>query len=512
MHVGEDDTQYLTRVLWATHGTLAFKRLSYLQQQQELLFADAATGETRVVTFNQDAAWLEQTDNLFFPEDMESVFVDSSIVDGFTHLFLYDMATGDVIRQIERGDYEVDRVLAYDSNASLLYFASRASGVKNLNLYRTTLSEEGPVESITPEAEGYYSASFSPHSDLFVLYEYGPGIPRTSMYQADDLQLLKVLEDNSETAAYLATIQMPTREYRTFLSADGVTELPGFVLYPPGFEEEGAGTYPVLMNFYGGPGSQLVSSRFETNFWGLHSYLSTNMGFVVVTVDNRGTCCLGNEFTKQTYLKLGLLETDDQVAVAHQLQGLPWVDSERIAVWGWSYGGFMSSRIATAGDSAIAAAVAVAPVTDWRFYDSIYTERYMQTPEGNPLYGDSAVLGRSTGLGETAYLCIHGTGDDNVHFQNSADWVTELQQNGAIFQVMYYPDKTHSILGSATRVHLYNTIVNFLTSSFGITRYDGSGGGFAAFDSEYGTGKAPYGVSTRVAGEELSGSRTSRLR
>tara|TARA_B100000674_G_scaffold495396_2_gene522711 strand:- start:348 stop:1058 length:711 start_codon:yes stop_codon:yes gene_type:complete len=221
--------------------------------------------------------------------------------------------------------------------------------------------------------------------------------------------------------------------------------------------------YPVLMYVYGGPGSQTVNRNFEAGqrpMW--HQYL-TNQGYIVVSVDNRGTGARGSDFMKQTYKQLGVYETQDQVSAAKQIAQLPYVDADRLGIWGWSYGGYMSTLSLEEGNDVFSTAIAVAPVTHWKFYDTIYTERYMQTPQLNPNgYEVSAPLNKAGEI-EGNYLLIHGTGDDNVHFQNAVEMVNELIAKDVQFQTMYYPNLAHSIYdGGNARHHLWKLMTNFI--------------------------------------------------
>lgn len=276
--------------------------------------------------------------------------------------------------------------------------------------------------------------------------------------------------DNSAFSSLIADIAMPQRESKGFMAADGVTKLRGYLMLPNDFDV--SQKYPVLMYYYGGPNSQEVSNRWSLGHWSYHSFLVSNFGFIVAVVDNRGTCCMGQQFLKSTYKQLGVLETEDQLAVASQLASLPYVDGNRIASWGWSFGGFLTCRLASSSPSQsnISASASVAAVTDWQFYDSIYTERYMQTPDLNPEgYDASTVIGRASAVVRPHFI-IHGTGDDNVHFQNSADWVTDLVNSGASsFQVMYYPDKAHGLSGTSTQKHLYYSLTKFFCSNLNVT-------------------------------------------
>jgi len=246
-------------------------------------------------------------------------------------------------------------------------------------------------------------------------------------------------------AAYNAR-SMPTKTYTDVPSAVDGTTLNAMFIYPPGFNAKAATKYPVLMHVYGGPNSQQVSKRMESpSHLGFHMFLAASMNVIVVIADNRGTCCRGDAFLKSTYLELGIIETQDQLAVADYLASLSYVDAAHIGLWGWSYGGFMASRVITAASKSIAMTMAVAPVTKWDYYDSAYTERFMQTPATNAAgYNVTSVLPRASAILPSArFLLIHGTADDNVHLQHSTVFSTQLVTNGVSYDTMYYTDKNH---------------------------------------------------------------------
>jgi dipeptidyl-peptidase-4 len=271
---------------------------------------------------------------------------------------------------------------------------------------------------------------------------------------------VRTLEDNEELSQTLTEYAFQSKEFMQ-LDVNG-TSLNAYMIKPVDFDS--TEQYPVLMYVYGGPGSQTVTRAFESGsrqrpMW--HQYLA-NQGYIIVSVDNRGTGARGAEFKKQTYRQLGVLETEDQVAAASQLAELSYVDSDRIGIWGWSYGGYMSSNALAVGNDVFSTAIAVAPVTHWKYYDTIYTERFMQTPQENPEGYEAGSPINKVDQITGNYLLIHGTGDDNVHFQNSVDMVDALIEEGVQFETMFYPNLAHALSGENARRHLYTLMTRFI--------------------------------------------------
>jgi dipeptidyl-peptidase-4 len=269
------------------------------------------------------------------------------------------------------------------------------------------------------------------------------------------------LKDNSSLIATHKEYQLAEKEFFSFSTSEGV-ELNGYFLKPHDFTEDKE--YPVLLYQYSGPGSQQVLNNWTGGHFYWHQLLTT-MGYVVAVVDPRGTGGRGAEFTKVTYQQLGKYEAIDHIEAARYLGSLPFIDDERIGIWGWSYGGYLSSLAMFKGEGLFKAAIAVAPVTTWRFYDTIYTERYLRTPQENPEgYDDNSPLNYAHLL-EGNYLLIHGTGDDNVHFQNAVALQEALVNYGKQFDSFYYPDRSHGLGGADRRLHLYQMMTDFISTN-----------------------------------------------
>ncbi|MCH8330862.1 MAG: S9 family peptidase, partial [Bacteroidetes bacterium] len=271
----------------------------------------------------------------------------------------------------------------------------------------------------------------------------------------------RVLEENTELKDQLKEMKFPQKEFFSFLTSDAV-ELNGWMIKPKDFDKKKK--YPVYMFVYGGPGSQTVINTWKGNEYMWCQYL-TERGYIVVSVDNRGTGARGEKFKKVTYLNLGMWELHDQIEAAKYLGRQTYVDSDRIGIWGWSYGGYMSSLCITKGADVFKLAVAVAPVTHWKFYDTIYTERFMRTEQENEQgYEDSAPI-NFVDLLKGKYLIIHGTADDNVHFQNTVEMVDALTNANKQFDLFFYPNRKHGIGGGTTRLHIYTKITDFVLNN-----------------------------------------------
>jgi dipeptidyl-peptidase-4 len=284
-------------------------------------------------------------------------------------------------------------------------------------------------------------------------------VNKVELFQTKGNKLINVLKDNGELKLKVREYGFVDKEFFTFNTIDG-TSLNGYMLKPSGFQENNK--YPVLMYQYSGPGSQSVSNSWGSRTW--HQLL-VQKGYIIVVIDGRGTGGRGAEFKKQTYKQLGKLEVEDQIAGAKYLAKLPYVDGARIGIWGWSYGGYMSSLAILRGNDVFSTAIAVAPVTSWRYYDTIYTERFLQTPQENPEgYDENSPATYAANL-KGKFLLIHGTGDDNVHFQNSVALEDALIAAGKQFTSFYYPDRAHGIRSRNAQVHLYTMMTEYILNN-----------------------------------------------
>jgi dipeptidyl-peptidase-4 len=450
--IGRETDQYIPRIKWTKkEGILSIQRMNRLQNKLEILLADAETGMSHVIYTEENDYYIDITDYLTFI-DLDH-FLITSEADGYNHLYYYDMQ-GNLIQQLTKGKWDVTGLEGYDPVRKLVFFEAAKTSPLNRDLL--TVSLKGDI-SIISSKEGSNSASFSSNFDYYInTYTNANTPPYISMNKSNGKEI-RVLEDNQALIDTLQEYGYSDREFLTITTEDSIS-LNAWRILPKNFDKNEK--YPVLMYVYGGPGSQTVMNTWGGgNLW--YQMLAQN-GIVCISVDNRGTGARGEEFKKMTYLELGKYETIDQVTAAKYLASLSWIDDEHIGIFGWSYGGFMATLCMTKGADIFDVGVAVAPVTNWKYYDNIYTERFMRTPQENPGgYEDNSPINFTDQM-EGKFLLIHGTADDNVHVQNSVDLITALVESNKQFEMQLYPNKNHGIYGGNTRYHLYKRITDFL--------------------------------------------------
>jgi dipeptidyl-peptidase-4 len=449
--IGAQEDRYIPRILWTPGGQLAVYRLNRLQNHFEVLLADK-TGRSRVIYDERNPRYVEQVDpaTITFLSDGDR-FIVRSERDGFFHLYLYSVERG-LLNPITRGEWEVTRLLGVDEAIDRIYYLSCEGSPLRRNLFRIRL--DGDAKERLTRGEGTHNVLFNNNFSQYIDYFSNAETPlKVTLYDANGREI-RVLEENAELRERLREMQVPRKEFFTFTTSQGIT-LNGWMLRPPGFSEHTR--YPVLMTQYSGPGSQQVADRWSMDW----EDALVQQGYIVACVDGRGTGFRGEEFKKCTYRELGRRETEDQIEAARYLGGLPYVDASRIAIYGWSYGGFMALNAILKGPEVFKAAIAVAPVTHWRYYDTIYTERYNGLPqdntEGYDAYSPIPFADRLQGK----LLIAHGTGDDNVHVQNTYEMVDRLTGENKAFEMYIYPDRNHSMAPGA-RPHLINRCVEFL--------------------------------------------------
>lgn len=454
---GSEKDIYLPRIYWTgDNNTLAFLKLNRLQNQLDLFYTNAQTGETNLILTEKSETYvdLNYNDDLRFLEGNKG-FIRTSEQDGFKHIYHHDNE-GKLIRQITKGNWEVSTLVGLDEKSKKIYYISTEASPLERNLYVINMDGKGK-KILTPE-DGTYSINMSKDFKYYIANFSNTSSPLKVTLNESSGKLVKVLEDNQELKAKIENLAISSKEFFSFNTVDG-TSLNAYMIKPADFDE--SKKYPVLMYVYGGPGSQNVTNSWggTRDFW--HHHLASE-GYIVVCVDNRGTGARGRNFKHLTYANLGKIETEDQIAGAKYLGTLPYVDKSRIGIWGWSYGGYMSSLALMVGNDVFKAAIAVAPVTTWRYYDTIYTERYLQTPQLNAAgYDDNSPMTHVNKL-KGELLLIHGTGDDNVHFQNAVDLVDALIKADKQFETMYYPNRNHGISGGNTSWHLYSMMTDFI--------------------------------------------------
>lgn len=455
MDVGEETDQYIPRINWTRdNDILAIRRMNRLQNQQDLLFANVESGSSDVILSEESETWIDVHDDLYFLDNGEQ-FITTSDKDGYNHIYLYDMQ-GQQLQQVTEGNWDVTDFIGHNDRNYRLFFVSTEESPLERHLYSVRV--DGNRKSKLTEGEGWHNINMSHDFKYYIDSWSDYNKPAEISLHRQDGNKVRTLESNEALAQKLDEYEFVQKEFMK-LDVNGA-ELNAYMMKPVDFDS--TQKYPVLMYVYGGPGSQTVTRNFESAqrpMW--HQYL-VGEGYIVVSVDNRGTGARGRDFKKQTYKKLGQLETADQVEAARILSELPYIDESRIGIWGWSYGGYMSSLALAEGSDIFSTAIAVAPVTDWRYYDTIYTERFMQTPQLNPEgYNEGAPITKA-GQIEGSYLLIHGTGDDNVHYQNTIEMIDALIAADVDFETMIYPNKAHSIYGGNARRHLYRLMTEFI--------------------------------------------------
>lgn len=461
MDIGEETDIYIPRINWTQDSNiLSIRRMNRLQNQLDILHADVNTGKTKLILSEKSDSYvdLDFCDDLTYLKDGKS-FLHSSEKDGFKHLYHYDI-DGKLIRQITQGEWEIDQVYGIDEENKLIYFSSTEVSPLERHIYRIGLN--GKQKKQLSTTNGVHRPNFSKDFQFYLDFFSSASLPtQVSLHEAKSAEELRVLENNNALQKRLEGFRLSSKEFFSFKTSKG-DELNGWMIKPLDFDE--SKEYPVLMFVYGGPGSQQVMNSWNSynHFW--YQVLASK-GYLIACVDNRGTGGRGANFKKVTYGQLGKYETEDQIEAANYLGKLAYVDPNRIGIWGWSYGGYMSSLCITKGADVFSAAIAVAPVSTWRFYDTIYTERYLKTPQLNPSgYDDNSPINHVQKL-IGKFLLVHGTGDDNVHVQNSIELQDALIAADKQFQLFYYPNRNHGIYGGNTRSHLYKMMTNFILNN-----------------------------------------------
>jgi dipeptidyl-peptidase-4 len=448
----EKDYEYIPRIKWTNNPkVLALYGMNRHQNELDFVLANTEDGSNKILFTENDKYFIDINDNLtFLPQDN---FIWTSEKDGFNHIYLKGLDGSE--QQITNGNWEVTSFHGVDSDKMEIYFTSTEEGSINRTLYvqhldtdiKTKISiEKGTNNSSFSKGLKYYMNSVSTANTA----------PVYTLHTADGKKL-KTLEDNTDFNTNMLEFNLTKKEFFTISTED--TELNAWIIKPPNFDENKE--YPLFMFLYGGPGSQQVTNSFGwTNYYWYQ--MLAQKGYIVACVDNRGTGGKGSEFKKMTYKQLGKYEAIDQINAAKYFGKLNYIDSNRIGIQGWSYGGYMSSLAITKGADVFSLAIAVAPVTNWRYYDNIYTERYMQTPQENASgYDENSPINHVEKL-KGHYLLIHGGADDNVHVQNTMEMISALVNANKQFDLFIYPDKNHGIYGGNTRYHLYEKMTDFI--------------------------------------------------
>ncbi len=472
---GGDETEYIAGMGWTPaladgQSDVWMLRLNRNQNHVDLLYGDPESAAVEDVLSEENDSYIEvetgfsdvATGTITYLADGDH-FVWRSDRDGFGHLYLYD-TDGTFVRQITHGDWDVTDFHGVDEANGVAYVTTTAAGSEQRQLYRVPLDGGAPVQ-VTAGA-GWHAADLSRDFAYFVDTYSTTASPATTTLYRTDGERVTTLVDNAALRQRLAAYDLPPAEFMQVPGADG-TMLNAYLVKPHDFDPTRA--YPLLVHIYGGPGSQEVTDRWagQERLW--HHYLAETYGVLVAGVDNRGTGGRGKAFKTLTQNKLGILEAEDQIAAAQWFGRQPYVDADHIGIWGWSFGGYLTLLAMTYGEGpeTFSTGMAVAPVSSWRQYDTIYTERYLSTPQLNPEGYD---LGSPTTYADRLaddqhLLIVHGSSDDNVHVQNTMAEIDALQAANKQFDLMIYPGRNHGIYGGNTRLHLYTMLTRYVAEN-----------------------------------------------
>ena len=460
---GNNMDQYIPRIKWTQDPEkLVVQRMNRHQNHLEyILFHDDQTDNPinsvkhKIVYEEKSKTYIEIDDNLIFLKDGKS-FIRTSEKNGYNHIYKIDFDGNST--SITDGKWDVVEFKGVDEKKGLIYYTSAEEGAMYQSLYVTDF--KGKKKTKLSEKKGKNSPVFSKGMKYYINYHSSANTPSfITLHNAKGKQL-KVLEDNAELNKNLESYNLSKKEFITVKTANG--DLNGWMIKPPNFDPNKK--YPVYVNIYCGPGHNTVMDSWDGRNYFWHQLLAQE-GYIVFSVDPRGTMYRGEEFKKSTYLQLGKLETEDMIESAKWLANQPYVDGSRIGIQGWSYGGYMTSLCMTKGADFFKMGIAVAPVTNWKYYDSIYTERFMRTPkENNSGYEDNSPINFVEQL-KGKYLLVHGSADDNVHHQNTMDMITALVNANKQFDLFIYPNKNHGIYGGNTRLHLFTKMLDFVKTN-----------------------------------------------
>ncbi|EIJ37942.1 dipeptidyl aminopeptidase/acylaminoacyl peptidase [Galbibacter orientalis DSM 19592] len=456
--VNLNNAYYIPRIEWTNdEDVLSAQVLNRHQNDMKLYFYNVNKG-AEVVLHETDKAYIDVTDNLTFLDD--NSFIWTSEKDGYNHIYHYNK-NGKLQNQVTKGPWEVTNYYGYDEKSNHIFYQSVENGSINRDVYAIKLN--GKDKERLSSEEGTNNATFSADFSYYINSFSSASLPtRYTLNDSKTGKELKGIVNNDALLKKMSSYEISPKEFST-INING-NELNMWMIKPKNFDPNKE--YPLFMFQYSGPGSQQVSNRWmgSNDYW---YQMLAEKGYIIACVDGRGTGFKGAEFKKVTYKELGKYEVEDQISAAKKLGNLPYIDKSRIGIWGWSYGGFMSTNSILKGNDVFSMAIAVAPVTSWRFYDSIYTERYMQTPQENASgYDENSPLSYPELL-KGDYLLIHGTGDDNVHVQNTMRMAEALIQANKQFDWAIYPDKNHGIYGGNTRLQLYTKMTNFIDEHLG---------------------------------------------
>lgn len=453
--MGDNSNCYFPRLYWLPNANdLIILKLNRHQNKLEFYCFSTLNNSKSIVYTDENDAWLDVTHDYYFLNDNKTLIATSER-DGFNHL--YRIEFGGKITQLTSGKWEIANVCAIDKEKKLIYYLSNESGELNRDLY--CINFDGKKKKMLTSGDGWNTPTFSPTCNYYRNVYSNLNTPQIYTLHQSNGKLLNTLTDNAAYKTKMQNYGFAQREFFNFNTSEGVN-INGWILKPKNFDPNKK--YPVLMYVYGGPGSQEVSNSFSRSMDYAWYQMLAQKGYIIVCTDGRGTATKGDAFKKCIYQQMGKYEAIDQIATANYLKQLPYVDANRIGIWGWSFGGYLSSLAMFKGNGTFKMAMAVAPVTTWRYYDNIYTERFLRTPQENANgYDDNSPITYAHQL-QGAYLLVHGMADDNVHFQNAVDLVTALNKAEKQYEQYFYPNKNHGIYGGNTRYHLYVKLTDFI--------------------------------------------------
>lgn len=456
----DNEWHYLPRVQWTnTDHQLTAQRQNRHQSKLELLLFDLKSGQQNSILSEESKYYVDVHDNLTFLPDGNQ-FIWTSERDGYNHIYIHSLKGKQNPFQITSGKWDVTDF--YGAKDGQVYFQAAKNSPMRREVYVKSIRGKDMPRPLAAQP-GVSSAQFSDTYDYFVLSHSTINSPATTTVMDAGGKPVRQIIDNADLADRMKIFGWQPVEFFDFTTEEGTT-LNGYMIKP---KNVGDGKeHPLLMHVYGGPGSQQVMDNWRGQNMAWFQML-VQQGFVVTVVDNRGTGARGELMKKQTYLTLGKQETEDQIAAAKFLGAKPFIDKDKIGIFGWSYGGFMALHCILQGSDVFAAAISVAPVTNWKWYDTIYTERYMRTyAENKEGYDQNSPIHYADQL-KGDLLLVHGMGDDNVHFQHTAEMANALINNNKQFDTYFYPNRNHGIYGGPTRLHLYTKMTNFLLNSIG---------------------------------------------
>jgi len=453
-NVNLQEAYYIPRIKWMNNPDhLSVQTLNRHQNHLKLNLVNASNNSVSLLMEEKDDAYVDVTDYLTFLADDSFIWISEA--DGYNHIYLYGK-DGKLKNQVTLGEWEVTDYYGYDAKTKKIFYQSTENGSINRDVY--SIGVNGKKKKRLTSNTGTNSAAFSADYTYFINTFSSATTPYVfTLHRASDGKLLKEIKNNNALLKKLERFEWGPKEFST-IHVNG-NDLNMWMIKPPNFDK--SKEYPLFMFQYSGPGSQQVANKWmgSNDYW--HEMLASD-GYIVACIDGRGTGLKGRDFKKVTQKELGKYEVEDQIDAAKKLSELPYIDADRTGIWGWSYGGFMSTNALLKGNDVFEMAIAVAPVTSWRFYDTIYTERYMQTPQENPGgYDDNSPFNYPELL-KGKYLLVHGSADDNVHVQNTMRMIEALVQANKPFEWAIYPDKNHGIYGGSTRLHLFTKMTNFI--------------------------------------------------